>query len=217
MSVALHHLACVALLGCAAPPLGLGSGATTTPGRGGVVGGTATIGAAANRQSFQVEAHGAGNVASWFAVEAGVVYSQLSDTREPKLLIAGGFPYVRPRLQLGPVSVATAVAGFGFGAGGGGLIGGIADVQLGYGTPSWSVYVGAYAHGFEVTSESPIETSARQQRIGGEYLWPLGTTKLGVAVEVHHQHDHLRDDGVMVHGDQWGGAVKVRIQSGRFR
>ncbi len=217
MSVSLRLFACVALLGCAAPPLGLGAGATTTPGRGGVVGGTATIGAAANRQSFQIEAHGSYNLASWFAVEAGAVYSQLSDDREQKILIAGGFPYVRPRLQLGPVSVATAVAGFGIGGGGGGLIGGIADVQLGYGTPCWSVYVGAYAHGFEVTSQSPVEISARQQRIGGEYLWSLGTTKLGVAVEVHHQRDKLRDDGVMVHADQWGGAVKVRIQSGRFR
>jgi hypothetical protein len=206
------------LVGCLAPPIGLGSGATTQPGSTGVmVGGTASIGAAPHRQSFQLEAHGALTLRRWFNLEAGAVYSQVSDDRAGGVLVAGGLPYLRPRLVIGPVSIATAVGGFGFGGGGGGFIGGIADAQLGYGTPSWSIYLGAYAHGFELTSEAPIEISARQQRLGGEYLWSLGAARLGVALELHHQRDDIRDDNVRVRSDQWGGALKLRIQSGKFQ
>lgn len=187
------------------------------PGRGGVVGGTASVGAAANRQSFQAEAHVDLDVASWFALGGGVVYAQVSDDREGGVLAAGGFPYLRPRFQRGPISLAVALAGFGFGGGGGGIIGGIADLQLGYGTEAWSVYAGAYAHGFDVTGEVSLESSARQQRVGGEYLWPMGGGKVGVALEINHQRDQLQKGDVMVGANQWGAALKLRILSGRWQ
>ncbi len=205
------------LAGCAAPPLGLGSGAATMPGGGSVIGGTAAVGAAANRQSFQVEAHVDVDLVSWFGLGGGVVYAQVSDDREGGVLAAGGFPYLRPRFKYGPMSLAIGLAGFGFGGGGGGLVGGIADLQLGYGTGTWSVYTGAYAHGFDVTGEEPLESSARQQRLGGEYLWPLGEGRVGVALEINHQRDRFRSGDVMVGADQWGAALKLRVLSGRIR
>jgi hypothetical protein len=212
------------LLGaCAAPPLGLGTGAhlpTTAKGErkdGVLVAGGASVGAAEHRRAFQVEGSGALVLNSWFTMEAGLIYSQLSDDRADLVAISA-FPYLRPRLQLGPVSVALGVAGLGFGGGGGGIAGGIADAQIGYGTPTWSAYVGGYGIAYNATGgDSSTETSGSQVRVGGEYLMPMGSVKLGVALEVYRQHDDLRGDGVQVEGAFIGGAVKLKIETGVFQ
>jgi hypothetical protein len=210
------------LLGaCAAPPLGLGTGAhlpTTTKGEranGVLVSGGASVGAAEHRRAFQVEGSGGLILTRWFTMEAGLVYSQLSDDTNGEIIAISAFPYLRPRLQLGNVSVAMGVAGLGFGGGGGGIAGGIADVQVGYGTPTWSAYAGAYGIAYNFTGgESTTETSGSQVRVGGEYLMPMGSVKLGVALELYRQHDDLRGGNARVEGAFIGGAVKLKIETG---
>jgi hypothetical protein len=206
---------------CAAPPLGIGTGAhlpTTTTGEranGIVVSGGAAVGAAEHRRAFQVDGSAGLVLRRWFTMEVGLLYSQLSDDTSDELVAVSAFPYLRPRFQLGPVSVATAVAGLGFGGGGGGIAGGIADVQVGYGTPTWSAYAGAYGIAYNLTGgESTTETSGSQVRVGGEYLMQMGSVKLGVALELYRQHDDLRGGNAHVEGAFVGGAVKLKIETG---
>lgn len=221
-SFALSPLA-VALVGCAAPPLGLGMGAhlpTSTTGErttGMVAHGATALAGSADRRVFQAEG-GLGVIGTrWFAFDAGVVYTQLADDSDGHVFAAGGFPYLRPKLTFGNVSLAGAVAGMGFGGGGGGFYGGIADLQLGYGTPSWSVYAGAYGLTYEVVSEGTTRTSGSQERLGGEYLFPVGPMKLGVALELYRQHDELRGNDRSTESRFYGAGVKLRVESGVFR
>ena len=112
---------------------------------------------------------------------------------------------------------AIALAGLGMGGGGGGIIGGIADAQLGYGTAAWSVYVGAYAHGFELVSESPVDASARQLRLGGEYAFAMGASRFGVAIELYRQREALRNGDDQADTDGFAGGLKLSITSPEFR
>jgi hypothetical protein len=110
------------------------------------------------------------------------------------------------------------VAGLGFGGGGGGIAGGIADLQVGYGTPAWSAYAGAYGIAYNFTGgTSSTETSGSQVRVGGEYLMPMGSVKLGVALELYRQHDDLRGENASVERAFIGGAVKLKIETGVFQ
>lgn len=214
------------LAACAAPPLGLGTGArlpTTTRGEranGFVAAGATSVGAAEDRRTFQADGSVGLVLRRWFTIEAGVVYTQLSEDGDGDggLFAAGGFPYLRPRFQIGLVSVATALAGLGFGGGGGGIYGGIADVQVGYGTPAWSIYTGAYGTAFEATGgDSTTSASGSQLRLGGEYLMPVGAVKLGVAIEIYRQHDELRGDDRRVESTFVGAGLKLRLESGVFQ
>lgn len=205
---------------CAAPPMGLGTGARTPATAGhAVIEGRTGMAAASGRQTFQAEASGRGQFARWFALEAGVAVTRAQQTNAAgeQLNLTGGFPYLRPRFQVGRASLAIALAGLGMGGGGGGILGGIADAQVGYGTKSWSVYVGGYAQRFEIVSEAPIDTSARQVRLGGEYAWAMGASRFGVAVELYRQRESLRNDNIQTDTDGFAGGVKLTMTSPEFR
>ena len=199
--------------GCAAPPIGLGSGALH-PGTGASATGTAGYGAGGGRNVFQVDGALAVGIRRSFAVEAGLVYTQLSQLdRGHPLTAYGVFPYVRPRLSSGPVFVAVALSGFAMGGGGGGVVGGIADAQVGYGRTDWAAYVGGYRLHHEVIGSS--STSATQLRIGAEYLIPTRGGRVGVAVELYRQDDSLRggETSSTLRSSYFGGAVKLRFAS----
>lgn len=205
---------------CAAPPMGLGTGARTPAAVGrNVVEGRTGMAVATGRQTFQAEVSGRAQIARAFAMEVGIAVTRAQQTSADgeQVNLTGGFPYLRPRLQFDRVSLAVALAGLGMGGGGGGIIGGVADAQLGYGTAAWSVYVGAYAHGFEIVSESPIDASARQLRLGGEYAWAMGASRFGVAVEVYRQREALRNGDAQADTDGFAGGVKLSITSPEFR
>jgi hypothetical protein len=205
---------------CAAPPMGLGTGARipAAPGRN-VIEGRTGLAVASGRQTFQAEASMRGQFARWFALELGVAVTraQQEGADGDQVNLTGGFPYARPRFQLDHVSLAIALAGLGMGGGGGGIIGGIADAQLGYGTAAWSVYVGAYAHGFELVSESPVDASARQLRLGGEYAFAMGASRFGVAIELYRQREALRNGDDQADTDGFAGGLKLSITSPEFR
>jgi len=215
----------LSLVACAAPPLGLGTGAhipTTSGGQrhtGMVAAGAAAVATADHRQAFQAEGSMTAVLARWFSLDLGAVYSQVADDRDHTVFAAGVIGYVRPRLQLGNVSVATAVGGLGFGGGGGGIYGGIADVQVGYGTPTWSAYAGRYEMVFEAvgSSDGSTRTWGLQYRIGAEYMMPVGALKLGVALELYRQRDSLRGGGDTVSSRFVGAGLKLRIESGLFQ
>ncbi len=204
---------------CAAPPMGLGTGARipASPGLG-VIEGRTGMAAASGRQSFQADVAARFQIVRVFAMEGGVAVTRVQQAGADgdQVNLTGGFPYLRPRLQFGRVALALALAGLGGGGGGGGIIGGIADAQLGYGTAAWSVYVGAYAHGFEIVGEAPVDTSARQLRIGGEYAWAAGRARFGVAVEAYRQRETLRNDEDRANTDGFAGGLKLSITSPEF-
>lgn len=209
----------LSIAACAAPPLGVGAGPQfPAQANHGVVEGRAALGAAAGRQAFQGEASAAFRFVRRFGLEAGAVYSQVSQgDGDDEVSVLGVFPYLRPRVIVGEFSAAVALSGGGMGGGGGGFFGGIADLQLGYAAGAWGAYAGAYRHGFDLTSEDPIVTSSRQYRVGGQYVYPMGRTRLGIAVEVFHQDDSLRNGGATIASRLFGGTLKLSITSPEFR
>ena len=100
-----------------------------------------------------------------------------------------------------------------FGGGGGGLFGGIADLQVGYGTDLWSVYGGAYGQYYEIVSEGNQRTSGSQLRAGGELARRYGRTRLALALELYRHHDELGGDGVDSEQTFVGGGLKLRVAS----
>jgi hypothetical protein len=209
-------------IGCAAPPIGLGSGALRPahPRTGTSATGAAGFGGGHDRTVFQIDGALAVAVHPAFTMEGGLVYTQLSQpTAAGELIAHGGFPYLRPRLTLGPVSIAIALAGFAIGGGEGGVIAGIADAQVGYGREAWAIYAGGYALHHEVLGSST--TSARQLRLGGEYLMTTPGGRVGVALELYRQDDTLRAIGAgrdrMAASRFFGGAIKLRFASTRWR
>lgn len=212
---------CLAVAACAAPPLGLGAGPhSPSPGRA-EIDGRASMAAADGRAAFQVEASGQARVARVFAIEAGVVVTRVAqrdDEDDDDVQVTGGFPYVRPRFLVRDVSLAIGLAGLGFGGGGGGLLGGIADVQLGYAAPRWGAYVGGYRHYFELVGEDAIVTSARQVRVGAQYRHPVGTSRLGLGVELFYQDESLRNDpDGTVASELVGATLKLSITTPEFK
>lgn len=207
------------LAACAAPPMGLGAGPLSpSPGRT-VVEGRTGMAAASGQQTFQVEASAVGRFVRAFGMEVGVAVTRtaLRGDDGTTLTSTGGFPFVRPRLQLGPVNVAVAAAGLGMGGGGGGIIGGIADVQVGYATAAWSAYVGAYAHGFELVGEPTSDVSSRQARVGGRYEIPAGRFRIGVGVELYAQRGTMRQGGAVAEIPGFGAGLKLAVTSPEFR
>ncbi len=207
---------------CAAPPMGFGGGARPivpgADGRSGKVAGGVGVGVGRDRSWLQADGAMTYAFTRWFSLAAGVTVTRIDTEADGRELdTTGGFPYLRPRLQLGPWSVATGLAGMAFGAGGGGLAGGIADVQVGYGAARWSVYAGAYKHAFEVTGEEPTSASADQLRLGGEYAWQVGALQVGLAIELYRHHDRLRNDDLTRESRLLGGGLKLRVDSPMFR
>jgi hypothetical protein len=203
---------------CAAPPLGLGAGPQLPSVGRGVVEGRTAMAAADGRQAFQAEVSGLFHIARWFAQEGGVVFTRVAQTEaDGDVSVTGGFPYVRPRFVVGSMSLAIGLSGGAIGGGGGGVVGGIADAQLGYARGPWAAYLGGYRHGFELTSEAPIDVSSRQLRLGGQHQLRAGAVKVGIALEVFRQDDRLRNDERFSQGVRWGGAIRLSITSPEFK
>lgn len=176
--------------------------------------GRTAMAAADGRQAFQAELSGLYRITRFFAQEAGIVFTRVGqETSDGDVTVTGGFPYLRPRLVVGGASLAIGLSGGAIGGGGGGLVGGVADAQLGYARGAWGAYLGGYRHGFELTSEEPVDVSSRQLRLGGQHQLRAGAVKLGVAVEVFRQDDRLRDGDRAFVGVRWGGAIKLSITS----
>jgi hypothetical protein len=213
-------VASATLAACAPPPLGFGSGARI-PGPPGsaVVEGRTAVGLGEGRLTTQAELSALLRLRSWFGFEGGVVLARATQDVDGggELTLNGGFPFVRPRFSVGGASLAIGLSGLGAGGGGGGIVGGIADAQLGYGTGTWSAYAGAYRHYFELVSEDAIIASSRQLRLGGQYALPLGASRLGLALEVHHQRDRLRNDPHEQASRYWGAALKLSFTSPAFK
>ncbi len=211
-------LSVVALGACAAPPLGLGAGPHHPSSTRGVLEGRTAMGAADGRQAFQAEVSGLYRITRFFAQEAGLVFTRVAqDTRSGDVTLTGGFPYLRPRFVIGGASLAIGLSGGAIGGGGGGLVGGLADAQLGYARGAWGAYLGGYRHGFELTSEEPVDVSSRQVRLGGQHQLRAGAVKLGIALEVFRQDDRLRSGDRSFEGVRWGGAIKLSITSPEVR
>jgi hypothetical protein len=213
-------VAAASLAGCAAPPLGFGTSARI-PGPAG----TATfeartaVGLGPGRQTYQAELSSTFRPRRWFAGELGVVGTHLAQDVDGggTLNLNGVWPYLRPHFFVDRVSLAIGLSGLGFGGGGGGIIGGIADAQLGYGTERWTVYAGAYRHYFELVAEDAIVASSSQLRAGGQLTVHAGRGRLGVAVELERQRDDLRNDPHQQTSRFWGGALKLSYTSPAFR
>ena len=210
----------VAAGACAAPPLGFGTSARipAPPGLGTVEGRTA-VGLGPGRQTYQAELSSTFRIGGWFGIEAGAVVTHLTQDVDGggKLTLNSAFPFVRPRFFVDRFSLAIGLSGLGFGGGGGGIVGGIADAQLGYGTETWTLYAGAYRHYFELVSEDAIIASSSQLRIGGQYTLPVGRGRIGLALEVHRQRDDLRNDPYQQTSRFWGAALKLSLTSRSLR
>lgn len=205
---------------CAAPPLGFGASARLpAPAGRGVIEARTAVGLGAGRQVYQGEASGLLQLRRWFALEGGAVYTRVAQDADSggDLVLNGVLPFVRPRVTVDHVSLAIGLSGLGFGGGGGGLVGGIADAQLGYGTDAWSVYAGAYRHYFELVAEDGIEASSSQVRAGASYTLRAGGGRVGLALELQRQHDDLRNDPRTEASQLWLGALKLSYTSPTFR
>lgn len=213
-------LASLGLVGCVAPPLGIGGGAHTPDARAGdrqVTTGFA-VGAAPGREAIQAEAAVELRHSKRLAWDVGAAYTQIAMHQDgmPRTLI-GFMPYLRGRWTGDRVS--ASIAGWMFGAAGeSGAAGGFVDVQLGVGGDWWSVYGGAYGMGYG-EGYGPL-TGAVQGRLGGELLWRALGGRVGVAVEVYAQYDSI-GGADSFHGDPidtinsrfLGGAIKLRFES----
>lgn len=191
-------IACVVFVlvgGCAAPPLGLGTGMSTLggPRPSYTITGTAGFGASSHRDAFQAEASATilkSNTGHFTAgLEVGAAYTQVQVKTDAASYVAhGALPYLRPRIGYGPVTLAIGLSGFAFGGGEAGFVGGIADAQLGVGGKRWSAYAGAYAMYYDELGGR--HAWARQQRIGGE-VWLPTRARLAIVVEAYHQRESL--------------------------
>jgi hypothetical protein len=212
--------AAVTLAACAAPPMGFGTSSRIPApvGKGSVEGRTA-VGIGPGRQTYQGELSGTLRLRRWFAVEMGLVVARTvqDDDDGGEVVLNGGFPFGRPRFFIDRVSLAFGLAGLGFGGGGGGIIGGIADAQLGYGTDTWGLYAGAYRQYFEIVAEEAILSSSTQYRVGGQYTLRVGRGRVGLALELHRHRDSLRNDPHQQTSRFWGGALKLSFTSPSFR
>ncbi len=214
-------LSCLAAASCAAPVMGLGTGALHPYGpdepvrsQGVQLHGAAGLAAGRGRQTAQFDGSGSLLLRRVFSLDLGIAVTQVQQEVDGGVLNAfGAFPYLRPRINVGPVSIAVALAGLGFGGGGGGLFGGIADLQVGYGTDRWSVYGGAYGQYYEIVSEGNQRTSGSQLRAGGELARRYGRTRLALALELYRHHDELGGDGVDSEQTFVGGGLKLRVAS----
>ena len=205
---------------CVAPPLGFGTSARipAPPGLGSIEARTA-VGLGPGRQTYQAELSSTFRFGGWFGLEAGAVVTHLTQDVDGggTLTLNSAFPFLRPRFFVDRFSLAIGLSGLGFGGGGGGIVGGIADAQLGYGTDTWTLYTGAYRHYFELVSEDAIVASSSQLRVGGQYTRRLGRGRIGLALELHRQRDDLRNDPYQQSSHFWGAALKLSLTSRSFR
>ncbi len=212
-------LASLVLVGCVAPPLGLGGGAHTTTARSNdsnVATGVA-VGTAPGREAFQAEAAMQFHHSKRFAWDVGAAYTQVAMHHDGMTrTLIGLMPYLRGRWTGDRVS--ASLAGWMFGASGEtGAAGGILDAQLGVGGDSWSVYGGAYGMGYG-EGLGPL-TGAVQGRLGAELLWCGLGGRVGVGVEVYAQYDSIggadsRGDPIETIDSRFvGGAIKLRYES----
>ena len=207
--------------GCVAPPLGFGSSPRIAagPGRSSLEGRTA-VAVGPGRQTYQAELSGTFRVRRWFAIESGVAITRVQqdqDDGDGDVALTGAFPFLRPRFFIDRVSLAIGLSGFGLGGGGGGCGGGDPDAQLGYGTEAWSLYAGAQRHYFELVAEDPIVASTRQLRLGGQYTWLAGKSRLGLALEVYRHDDQLRNGNARSDARFFAAGVKLSISSPELR
>ncbi len=192
------------LAGCVAPPIGIGRGVVADPA-------VPTIGIGVggwdHRATAQLEGAVAVHRSPRFALDVGGVYTQLVDERaHGSLLAIGVMPYVQPRWRLGHVSVAVAGSAIALSAGEGGVLGGFADIQLGYRGGRWAVYGGGYATGCMVAETGPV-VGALQLRAGAE-AW-FGAS--GIALELYRHVESLVDEQRAIHTDAVGLGAKLRV------
>lgn len=195
----------VAVAGCAAPPLGLGTGAHLHAAVPGQVASAFGAGFARDRQTLQLDTAYTLDRRGRRTDDVGVVLTQLgaaTDTGSQRYY--GAIPYYRPRWTFGRTSLALAVSGFAATGGEDGAVGAIVDGQLGVGGDHWSVYTGVY--GFGVANTIGAQSLAAQGRVGGEVLLDTGGARIGLAVEGYLQADSL--GGMAV-----GGAMIDRIEA----
>jgi hypothetical protein len=201
------------LSGCLTPPMGIGRGATAispdTPAS--LAAGT---GLDSDRRAIQqVDFAWTKKESETFSYDIGAVYTQVVARDR---LIAGGFPYIRPRWTWGGTSFALAGSVAAFSGGEGGVLAGFLDVQLGHGGDGWSIYTGAYASAYAIADGGPIASSA-QIRAGAELLPRLhnrSQSRMGLAAEVFRQVEYFQreDPGPAdVRTNIFGGAIKLRV------
>jgi hypothetical protein len=166
--------------------------------------------AADGRQAFQAEVSGLFHIARWFAQEGGVVFTRVAQTEADgdQVNLTGGFPYLRPRLQFGHASLAVALSGRRRWAAAAAASSAASPTRSSATAPRpWSVYVGAYAHGFELVGEAPIDVvvppAPRRRRVRAGPR--RARSRSAIALELFRQRRPLRNDDDRASTDGFAG------------
>jgi hypothetical protein len=224
----------VLLTACVAPPMGIGTGArvrpatvTTSDPDWSTAAASAGIGATSHRDIAQIEGSLAHRFGPVFSLEYGAAIttvaiagrrsipepdvaerSTTSSTVTGTLLSIGILPYVRPRWQLGPLSIALAGTMLMGGGGEEGSLGLFADAQVGLGGER-SIYTGGY--GLAYIDSFGTYVRASQARVGAE----LFAGRIGIAVEAFTGIDAIHlylEEAEPVTQRFTGAGIKLRLE-----
>jgi len=156
------------------------------------------------RHGLQVTAESSFAVSEWFTADLGGLYVALRDpglypwqADEPSEYKHSGFPFIRPTVHLGPVTIAlTASALFALGPQAG-LAFGYGALSVGYADPEWSAYAGIAGHGFTyLTQRGQPEGGTWQVAVGGQRRWIVaGGLLLGVDAELGYVEQAYNEHG----------------------
>jgi hypothetical protein len=225
----------VLLTACVAPPMGIGTGARVRPATvtrsdpdWSTAAASAGVGTTSHREIAQLEGSLAHRFGPVFSLEYGAAIttvaiagrpsipkpdvaerSTTSSTATGTLLSIGILPYVRPRWQLGPLSIALAGTMLMGGGGEEGSLGLFADAQVGLGGERWSIYAGGY--GLAYIDSFGTYVRASQARAGAE----LFAGHIGIAVEAFTGIDAIHlylEEAEPVTQRFTGAGIKLRLE-----
>ena len=201
--------------------------------------GNVGVGLAPNREIVQLDASVAHRFGPHFALEYGAALTQVGVAGRPSIPVPppigriegertevaraietpekqtgtlvgiGVLPYVRPRFQLGRLSIALAACVLAGGGGEEGAIGMFADSQIGVGGERWSIYAGGY--GLAYIDSFGTFVRAAQARVGAELF---ASSHVGVAVEAFTGMDSIQlyEEAEPTPLSFTGAAIKLRIE-----
>jgi hypothetical protein len=147
------------------------------------------FGLAGDRKTTEVDITFGGPVNRWFGITAGGSYVALFDPNmEPIDLGQGFWPWLRPAVFLGPITLSAPLSGFALGGGGGGLWYGVAGLDLAIASPNAAVHAGARWDVAGVLGAS--EFSSRQLVAGGQWDWLFDDKRVGLSLEYIYGEQH---------------------------
>ena len=167
-----------------APPLGVGPPPSVPPRSGFATSLSTSYALSGSRESVQGSGAVTFRLRKKLLLEAGLVATttRAQPRGQPKAVVSGGFPYLRPTLVFGRLQIGVALAGAAIGAGGGGAYFGVAEGRLSFQNGPLGIWTSALASTAE--SIGGPRSRGRHLAFGTEWRTERLGTRLGIGAEV---------------------------------